>query len=213
MVVNLSLIKKMSKQNLLDSLKSHGISKQTLKTFEKVKRENFVPKEVRHVAYEDTALPVGEEQTISQPYTIAVMLDLLQLKPGHKVLEIGSGSGYALALISEIVAKKGFVYGVEIIKSLAEKSKKTLKSYKNVKVYNKSGSEGLKEQAPFDRILISAALKEIPKTISERLKDNGILVAPVDDGSGSQDLVAFQRKNNKFVVKTKKPGFVFVKFV
>jgi len=198
----------MNKSQLLSSLKQKGFSKEILNAFEKVKRENFIPKELQSQAYEDTALPIGRGQTISQPYTIAVMLSLLELKPNQKVLEVGSGCGYVLALLSEIVKQ---VYGIEIIKELAEKSKGNLKDYKNIKVYNRDGSRGLKEHIFYDKILISAACKKIPEKLLSQLKQGGILVAPV--GEHEQSLIAVQKIKNKFVIKRKIPGFVFVKFV
>lgn len=201
----------MNKTQLLNSLKHQGFSKQILNAFSKVKRENFIPQELKQSAYEDTALPIGEAQTISQPYTIAMMLSLLELKPKQKVLEVGSGCGYVLALISEIVESKGKVFGIEIIKELFENSKQNLKDYKNIKVYNKNGADGLEKKTPFSRILISAACKEIPKTLLSQLKEDGILVAPV--GEYEQSLVAVKRIKNKFVVQKEIPGFVFVPFV
>jgi len=201
----------MDKIQLLSSLKARGFSPQIISAFSKVKRENFIPEKIKQHAYEDTALPIGNGQTISQPCTIAMMFSLLELKKGQKVLEIGSGCGYVLALISEIIESNGEVFGIEIIKELAEASKKNLKNYKNIKVYNKNGAGGLKEKAPFDRILISAACEKIPKKLLYQLKNNGILVAPV--GSYEQSLVAVKRTKNKFITQKEIPGFIFVRFV
>ena len=200
----------MNKQQLLQSLKQKGFSKEILNAFSKVKRENFIPEELKPHAYEDTALPIGKAQTISQPYTIAVMLSLLELKKSQKVLEVGSGCGYVLAMISEITKSK--VFGIEIIKELADKSKKNLKDYKNIEVYNKNGADGLKEKSPFSRILISAACEKIPKKLLSQLKNNGIIVAPVGS-KYEQSLVAVQKIKNKFIIKKEIPGFVFVPFV
>ena len=200
----------MDKSQLLQSLKKKGFSDKILNAFSNVKRESFIPKQLKNIAYEDNALPIGNGQTISQPYTIAIMLQMLNLKPRQKVLEIGSGCGYVLALISKIT--KSEVYGIEIIKELAEKSKQNLKDYPNISVYNRNGEEGLKEYAPFNRILISAAIKEIPKTILNQLEDKGVLVAPIGSNH-SQDLIAIQRKNNSFIEKQRIHGFVFVPFV
>ena len=200
------------KLQLLEHLKSLGFSQKILNAFSSVQREYFVPAESERQAYDDTALPIGLGQTISQPYTIAIMLSELDLKSGQKILEIGSGSGYVLALISQIVGKRGKIFGVEIIKKLADKSRKILKDYPNVQVFNKSGYKGLPEKAQFDRILISAACREIPDEILNQLKNNGILVAP--HGSRfEQNLVVIQRQNNEFITKSKIPGFVFVPFV
>ena len=140
------------------------------------------------------------------------MLSLLNLRKNQRVLELGSGCGYVLALISEIIGKKSQVFGVEIIKELAEKSKQNLKDYKNIEIYNLDGSEGLEEKSPFDRILISAALSVVPKSILNQLKEEGILVAPIGNKI-SQTIVAFQRKNNEFNVLKEMPGFIFVPFI
>lgn len=201
------------KQILLKSLKQKGFSEEILNAFSKVKRENFLPENLKRAAYDDNALSIGQGQTISQPYTIAMMLSLLELKKGQRVLEIGSGCGYVLALISEIVKSNGKVFGIEIIKELTEKSKLTLKEYKSIKVYNRNGRLGLKEKASaFDRILISARSEEIPKPLISQLKDNGIIVAPLGD-SYVQSLVAFKKIKGKLKLEKEIPGFVFVPLV
>lgn len=202
----------MNKQQLLYSLKQQGFSGQILNAFSKVKRENFIPESFVEHAYEDNALPIGEDQTISQPYTIAVMLSMLNLKRGQKVLEIGSGCGYVLALLSEIVGKQGKVFGVEVIKELAGKSINNTIEYQNINIYNQNGATGLKEKAPFDRILISAAISKIPKKILNQLRDNGILVAPIGCLE-EQTLTSMHKVKDNFVIKEKIPGFVFVNFV
>jgi len=204
----------MNKQELLKRLKAFGFSKQILDAFSKVKREDFVPEKLKKEVYEDTPLPIGQGQTISQPYTIAVMLSEIELKKEQKVLEIGSGSGYVLALISEIVGEKGKVFGVEIVSELVKKSKEALDlgDYKNVEIYNRNGSGGLPEKAPFDRILISAACREIPKKLLNQLKDGGILLTPRGPRF-EQALVVVQRKKDKFKTIREIPGFIFVPFV
>lgn len=216
------------KQLLLKSLKEKGFSNKIIKAFEKVKRENFVPENLKDRAYEDIPLPIGYNATISQPYTIAVMLSLLELKSGkiknssthspksqmkgQKVLEVGSGCGYVLALLSKIVGKNGKVLGIEIIPELVEKSKENLKNYKNIKIYNRNGKFGLQEEKPFDRILISAASDEIPKLLISQLKEKGLVVAPIKKRYG-QSLVVYQKNNEKLKIKKEIPGFVFVPFV
>ena len=202
----------MNKQQLIERLRTMGFSEKILEAFSAVKREDFIPEELQRDTYEDTALPIGHGQTISQPYTIALMLSELDLNEGQKVLEVGSGSGYVLALISRIVGKKGKVLGLEVIKKLAKKSKETLENYRNIKVYNKNGSGGLPEEAPFDRILVSAAVREIPKKLLSQLKEKGILVAPKGPVF-EQNIVVIQRQGDKFITKTEIPGFVFVPFV
>jgi len=202
----------MNKAQLLEHLKTLGFSQKILNAFSTVGREEFIPSELEQQAYEDTALPIGQGQTISQPYTIALMLSELNLKKGQKVLEAGSGSGYVLALISSIVGKSGKVFGLELINELAKKSKKSLVGYKNTRVYNKNGYKGLPEEAPFDRIILSAAIREIPKKLLEQLKDDGILVAPIGPRF-EQKITVFQKKGNEIIKKTEIPGFIFVPFV
>jgi len=197
----------MNKTKLLSSLKSHGFSEKIITAFKKVKREDFVPEEYKKYSYDDNPLPIGQSQTISQPYTIAFMLDLLELKKdsNHKVLEIGSGSGYVLALLSEIT--KGKIFGVEIVKSLADKSKNTLENNKNITIINKSGFHGFPSRAPYDRILISAACPEIPTHLISQLKNNGIIVASVN-----WSIIKMVKRKDK--IKTQEfPGFVFVPLV
>lgn len=202
----------MLKSELLISLKRAGFSERIINAFSKVPRELFIPQEYRNLSYDDAALPIGHSQTISQPYTIATMLSVLHLREGQKVLEIGSGSGYVLALLSEIVGSKGQVCGVEIIKDLYINSKKVLAPYKNVRVFCQDGKQGLSLRAPFDRILISAACEEVPKPILEQLKEGGVLVAPL--GSSQQQAITAIKKHENFNLRIKQiPGFVFVKFV
>ena len=195
-----------SKQELLENLKANGFSESIIKAFEKIKREDFILPQYKSLAYEDIALPLEGGATISQPYTIAFMLSLLELKRGQKILEIGSGSGYVLALISEIILD-GEIYGLEIIKSLAEKSKNLLKKDKSIKIINQDGSNGLSEHAPFDRILVSASAEELPLNLYAQLKNNGILVAPIKES-------IFQIKEQNSKIKLKEfPGFVFVPLI
>ena len=126
-------------------------------------------------------------------------------------MEIGSGCGYTLALITEIIGEQGKAYGAEIVKELADLSVEKLKKYSNVKIYNKNGKEKF-EEAPFNRILISAALKEIPHEILDQLADNGIIVAPL--GSGFlQTLTAIRKISGKYIIEKEIPGFMFVKFI
>jgi len=203
----------MEKENLISSLRQRGFSQKIINAFKQVPREKFVPEKLKPRAYEDTALPIGQAQTISQPYTIAMMLTMLDLRNGQKVLEIGSGCGYVLALLSKIVSETGEVFGIEIIKELSTRSRYNLRDYKNIKVYNKNGADGLDEHALFDRILISAGVEEkIPDKILHQLKDKGILVAPIGPRY-QQSLVAIQRDKDNFIIKKEIPGFVFVRFV
>ena len=200
------------KQILIQSLKSKGFSPEILNAFSKVKRENFISGKFRKMAYLDEALPIGKGQTISQPYTIATMLSMLEIKKGQKILEVGSGCGYVLALISELVGKKGNVFGIETIKKFADKSKKNAAHLRNVKICNKNGRLGLEKKAPFDRILISASCSEIPKPLVSQLKKGGIIVAPIGN-KFNQSLVSLKKTNGEMKITENFPGFIFVPLV
>lgn len=192
----------MNKQQLLQHLKNEGFSDKILKAFEKVSRENFISSNLKEFAYYDEALPLEKGATISQPYTIAFMLEKLELKKCQKILEIGSGCGYVLALLAEIT--KGEIYGVEIIENLAKHSKELLKNYSNIFIVNKNGFYGLPEKALFDRILVSAAFNELPKHLYLQLKEKGVLVCPVGNS-----VYKIKKMKDKFVVE-EFPGFIFV---
>ena len=198
---------------LVEAMKQSGAVKsfEVENAFLSVKREFFVRPDLQHLAYADDALPLTQGQTISQPSTIAVMLESLQAKQGQNVLEVGSGCGYALALLSKIVGDKGKVFGVELLPELAELSKKNLQNagVKNVEVFCADGSKGLPEKAPFDRILISAACNFVPKALIEQLADGGRIVAPVGD-KFTQQLEILQKVKEK-ILKTYAQGlYVFV---
>ncbi len=186
------------RKELVEAMKANGSieTKSVEAAFLKVKRENFVPAHLEKEAYENTSLPIGFSQTISQPSTIAIMLEMLEVKKGETVLEVGSGCGYALALLSELTGEKGKVFGVEISKELFEFSKKNLEKNqtKNAEVFRKDGSLGLAEKAPFDKIIVSAACPFLPKPLFDQLKEKGRAVAPVGD-LGTQIMQAISKKN------------------
>jgi len=169
---------KTRKNNLINALENQGFEKNIVKAFKKVKREEFVPASYRGAAYDDAPLPIGQGQTISQPSTIAFMLHLLNVQDGQIILEVGSGSGYVLALLSEM-NPNGKIIGVERIEELLEASKQKLEKYKNIEVFHTPKILGIKELSPFNRILVSASAQEIPQELVEQLKTNGILVIPV----------------------------------
>jgi len=193
----------MNKSQLIENLKAQGFSKEITEAFSKVQRENFIPKKLRLLAYEDTALPLEKGATISQPTTIAFMLTLLEPKPKQKILEIGSGCGYVLALLSNI-SQQSKLYGIEIIQELAKKSKTYLKNYKNITIFSQDGSNGLPAKSPFDRILISASAKTLPKHLYKQLSPNGILVTPVNNS-----IYQIKKQDNK-ITEREYPGFIFV---
>lgn len=199
----------MNKKQLLENLKQREFSEKILRAFEKTKREDFVSEDMKKYAYEDSALPIGYKVTISQPYTIAVMLSLLDLKKGQKILEIGSGCGYVLALLSELTGKRGKVFGIEILKPLVLKSKENLEKYRNVEVFHRNGSLGLPEKSKFDRILISAGSGKVPSALVSQLKNQGILVAPIGTRH-NQALIAYKKTKNRLEIKNKIQGFIFV---
>jgi len=161
-----------------------------LSAMERVPRHLFVPEDVRGEAYADHPLPIGHDQTISQPYIVAFMTEALDVQPDHKVLEIGTGSGYQAAVLGELARE---VYTMEIVEPLAEGARKTLASlgYKNIHVRAGNGYAGWPEQAPFDRIMVTAAPEEVPPALVEQLKMNGVMAIPV--GDLSQELRIMRR--------------------
>jgi len=196
----------MDKKELLEKLREEKFSGKIIQAFEKVRREEFVPKGGEKYAYRDIPLYIGYGATISQPYTIAFMLDLLKVKDKQKILEIGSGSGYVLALLSEL-SPDGKIFGIERIKELADSSKEKLKKYKNIEVIHGNGFKGLEKEALFDRILVSASAEEIPYNLINQLKEKGILVTPV---RSSILRIVKEKKENKI---EEYPGFAFVPLI
>jgi protein-L-isoaspartate(D-aspartate) O-methyltransferase len=155
---------------------------------EKVPRHLFVPAPQRPAAYGDTPLAIGQGQTISQPYMVARMSELLGIRPGDKVLEIGTGSGYQSAILAEIVGPTGQVYSMEIVAPLGIQARNTLDSqgYRNVHVRIGDGYQGWPDEAPFDAIIVTAAPPEVPKPLLDQVKVGGRIVLPV--GEVLQDL-------------------------
>lgn len=195
----------MNRENLLKILKSYDFSDKILTAFNKVNREDFVPENMKKYAYADDALPIGYDQTISQPSTIAFMLSLLEIKDNQKILEVGSGSGYVLALLANI-SKNSRLYGIERLKVHAENSNRILKNFSNITVIRGDGSGGLLNLAPFDRILVSATSEEISKDLIEQLKEGGIIVAPIGNS-------IIKLRKNKKIETEEYPGFAFVPLV
>lgn len=193
----------MNKKQLIKSLKKQNFPSYIIDAFEKVSRENFVPIKYEKLAYENKPLPLEEGSTISQPYTIAFMLMLLDSLENKKILEIGSGSGYVLALLSEI-SKKGKIFGIETSKDLVKKSKESLSNYENIEIIHGDGSKGFPDKAPFDRILVSAAFDKFPNHLLQQLKYNGILVVPVNNSIFYVKKEYGQNKIKEY------PGFGFV---
>ncbi|HUI67512.1 MAG TPA: protein-L-isoaspartate(D-aspartate) O-methyltransferase [Nitrospirota bacterium] len=179
-----------------------------LKVMGKVPRHLFVDESLRSRAYGDYPLPIGEGQTISQPYVVALMTEALRLKPGDRVLEVGTGSGYQAAVLAEIVKE---VYTIEIRKALADKAAERLAAlgYGNVKVKYSDGYFGWEEQAPFDAIIITAAANHIPPPLIKQLKEGGRLIVPLGSTVYFQTLtLATKRKGDLDVEQISPVAFV-----
>ncbi len=182
-----------------------------LAAMEAVPRERFVPAQYAEDAYGDHPLPIGYGQTISQPYIVALMTQLLELKGHEKVLEVGAGSGYQAAILSLLAHE---VYTVERIPQLAEKARQRLRElgYHNVYIRVGDGYEGWPEHAPYDAIIVTCAAEEIPPPLVEQLADGGRLVIPVGESGWSQRLM-FIRKRGTELEQREVAGVVFVPLV
>jgi len=184
-----------------DQIVSRGISDQlTLKAMQKVPRHLFVPAEYVSRAYNDSPLPIGHGQTISQPFIVAYMTEVVKPTSHKEALEIGTGSGYQAAVLAEIVKE---VYSIEIVPELAKESAALLGKlgYENISCKYGDGYQGWKEHAPFDIIVVTAAAPEIPQPLIDQLAENGRLVIPVGPPSSIQELILVEKKNGKTVEK------------
>ena len=190
-------------------IKSRGVNdKNTLKAMKTVKRHLFVPAGYSSNAYEDRPLPIGYGQTISQPYIVAYMTELLNVASGDTVLEIGTGSGYQAAVLAEIVSQ---VYTIEIVEKLSISAKERLKTlkYDNVEVKMDDGYYGWKEHGPFDGIIVTAASEYVPPPLIDQLKDGGKMIIPVGSPFGVQTLMLITKKGGE--IKTNR--LIAVRFV
>ena len=183
----------MVNQQLIRRGISHGA---TLSAMRKVERHKLVPQNVRSRAYADSPLPIGYGQTISQPYIVAFMTETILPEKDHKVLEIGTGSGYQAAVLAEIVSE---VYTIEIVEELGERAKKDLEElgYKNIHVRTGDGYYGWEEHAPFDAIVVTAAAEYIPPALVEQLKDGGRMIIPVGSNFMTQHLVLVEKNDGR----------------
>ncbi|MCX6156734.1 MAG: protein-L-isoaspartate(D-aspartate) O-methyltransferase [Ignavibacteriota bacterium] len=208
------------RKDLIDILMKSGIrDERVLGAFNKVKREFYVVPEFKRLAYDNSALPISNNQTISQPFTVAFMTQLLNVKEGDKILEIGTGSGYQAAILCEMKAK---VYSVERIEQLYEEAKKILHS-QHYKVHLKcsDGTTGWEEHAPYDGIVVTAGSPDLPDSLVKQLATGGRLVIPIGDKNaqeiwqvirvkdkdGSEYLDIYKHKNFKFVPLIGKEGW------
>ncbi len=190
-------------------LKNRDITdKATLNAMMSVPRHQFVPDHLKKLAYEDGPIPIGEGQTISQPYIVAFMTQSLDLKPHYKVLEIGTGSGYQAAVLAEIADA---VFTIEIVKKLGLAAKNRLKKigYTNIEVKIGDGYHGWPEEGPFDAIIVTAGAESVPAALLEQLKEGGQLIIPLGPPNSVRQLVLATKKNGK--VKTK--NLMAVRFV
>ena len=184
------------KIRLILELRESGIvDTKVLSAIEKIPRENFIPENFRNQAYENIALPIAENQTISQPFIVAKMTQLLQLSKSHKVLEIGTGSGYQCAILSLLSRR---VYTIERIKSLLIQAEKIFIKLKltNIVTKHEDGNFGWKEQIPFDRVIFTAATLKISDQFFEHINEGGIIVCPIIKNN-KQILVRYKKNNNK----------------
>jgi protein-L-isoaspartate(D-aspartate) O-methyltransferase len=188
-----------------EQIRSRGVtSPRVLEAMRKVPRERFVPAGVASRAYADQPLPIGHGQTISQPYIVAYMTEVLDVAPTHRVLEIGTGSGYQAAILGELA---GEVYTIEIVPELARQSAEVLRAlgYARVRVREGDGYAGWPEAAPFDRIMLTAAPEEIPKPLLDQLAVGGRLVAPVGAQDRTQWITVIEKTASGLVEKTTIP--------
>ena len=184
-----------------NDIKGRGIKdKKVLDTMARVPRHLFVEERLRERAYADYPLPIGDGQTISQPYVVALMTEALRLRPGDRVLEIGTGSGYQAAVLAEIVKD---VYTIEIRKSLADMAEKRFREfgYKNVKVKYADGYFGWEEYAPFDAIIITASANHIPPPLIRQIKEGGRLIIPLGNTVYYQMLTLLTKKKGDLDVE------------
>ena len=171
---------------------SSAIAQEVLAAMALVPRHEFVPKGLVHAAYHDSPLPIGYGQTISQPYIVALMTDLLQVDRASRVLEVGTGSGYQAAVLSRLVSQ---VYSLEIVEALADGARQRLRrlGYTNIEVVQANGRQGLPDEAPFDAVVVTAAAEVIPQALIDQLAVGGRLVAPVGPEQGGQGLVLLKK--------------------
>lgn len=196
------------KRMVQEQLIPRGIkNERVLEAFRKIERHKFVPQELAANAYADYPLPIGEGQTISQPYIVALMTESLRLSGEEKVLEIGTGSGYQTAILSQLAKE---VYSIERLGILAKMSEENLKAmgYANIKLRCADGTLGWPEEAPFDRIIIAAATLRIPLPLSEQLKEGGRIILPL--GESSTQLLTLAEKINGKLESSEICNCVFV---
>lgn len=198
-----------NREEMVKDLKRRGYLKspEIIGAFRVVPREKFIPPKSKKEAYADRPLPIGQGQTISAPSMIAIMLEVLDVKKGQKVLEIGTGSGYNAALLAEIVGENGEIHTIERLKTVGEVGRKNLEEtgYDNVKVIIGDGTRGYKEKAPWNRILVTACAPDVPEPLIKQLEIGGKIAAPVGSHYMYQTLLVVE-KIHEDETKTEKHG-------
>jgi protein-L-isoaspartate(D-aspartate) O-methyltransferase len=197
------------RMEFLLALRRHGIVDQAvLRAMDEVPREHFVEPHLTDAAYADHALPIACGQTISQPYVVAYMTEQLAVRPEHRVLEVGTGSGYQAAVLSRLARE---VVSIERYRTLADtaRSRLTTLGYRNVEIMVGDGLIGLPVRAPFDRIIVTAAAEGIPETLTDQLAENGIMVLPLGPHSGAQQLIKLTKTRSGFA----REDLIAVRFV
>lgn len=192
-------------QMVSEQIISRGIKdKKVIAAMRKVERHRFVPDEYKQVAYGDHPLPIGYEQTISQPYVVAFMTEALELKQTDRVLEIGTGSGYQAAILAEICDS---VFTIEIVPELAQQAKLLLEQlgYKNIQVKHGDGYQGWTEKAPFDAIIVTCSPTKIPQPLKDQLREGGRMIIPVGYSQTDQYLYLIKKQNGRLVEKAVLP--------
>jgi len=198
---------------MVDELVAGGYLKspRVIAAFKKVDRINFVPALSKTSAYNDTPLHLGSGQTISAPSMVGIMTEALKARAGNIIFEVGAGSGYQAALLSELVGPSGFVYTMERLPEVAEIARENLKNYNNVEVLVGDGTLGYLEKAPFNKIIVTAAAPKVPGPLVEQLKESGVLAIPVG-GRWMQNFVLV-KKTKKGVEEESVCGCVFVPLI
>lgn len=200
---------------LIDELIKNGYlhSNNVIEAFLKIPREKFVSTDLRQMAEANIPLPIGKGQTISQPLTVAFMLELLEVKEGQHILDVGSGSGWTTALLAQIVGESGKITAIEIIEDLCEQGKNNVTKFNFIKkgiaeFYCQSAESGYERNAPYDRILVSASAHKIPEAFKQQLAIGGKMVIPIKN-----EIWCVEKKAENNFKTEKFPGFVFVPFI
>lgn len=208
---------KEKREEMVRSLKSRGYieSQDIEKAFLNVPREKFVPSTLESSAYDDHPLSIGQGQTISAPSMVAIMLEALDLSEGQKILEIGTGSGYNAALLSEVAGEDGEIYTIERLEAIAETGRKNLEKvgYDQIKVAVGDGTKGYQPESPWDRILVTACAPEIPEPLVDQLKIGGKLATPVGKHYMSQNLLVVEKTGEDETEIQNHGGCAFVPLV